>query len=92
MRRFRDLQKSRGVHMKISSFVHRIVLFSLYEFYFDGFSYKVFNEAISALCMLYHLIFPHRGFLGDDLDYHGVFSYIFPLGFKEFYPDISMHI
>jgi hypothetical protein len=43
--------------------VHRIVLFSLYEFYFDGFSYEVFNEAISALCMSYHLVFPHRIFL-----------------------------
>jgi hypothetical protein len=63
----------------------------------EGFSYKVFNEAMSALCMLYHLIFPRRGFFemisyGHTLDYHGVFSYIFPLGFKEFYPDISMHI
>jgi hypothetical protein len=47
--------------------VHRIVLFSLYEFYFDGLSYEVFNEAMSVLCMLYHLIFPHRGFLGDDI-------------------------
>jgi hypothetical protein len=29
---------------------------------------------------------------GHTHDYHGVFSYIFPLGFKEFYPDISMYI
>jgi hypothetical protein len=47
--------------------------------------------------MSYHLVFPHRGFLemilyGHTHDYHGVFSYIFPLGFKEFYPDISMYI
>jgi hypothetical protein len=77
--------------------VHRIVLFSLYEFYFDGFSYEVFNEAISALCMPYHLVFPTGVFLemilyGHTHDYHGVFSYIFPLGFKEFYPNISMYI
>jgi hypothetical protein len=45
-----------------------IVLYSfLYMSFTQGFSYKVFNEAISALCMLYHLIFPHRGFLGDDI-------------------------
>jgi hypothetical protein len=59
-----DLETCRnlgGVYERLI-FVHRIVLFSLYEFYFDGFSYKVFNEATSALCMLYHLIFPHRGF------------------------------
>jgi hypothetical protein len=31
-------------------------------------------------------------FYGHTHDYHGVFSYIFPLFFKEFYPDISMHI
>jgi hypothetical protein len=79
MRRFRDLQKTGGVHMKNYFFVHRIVLFSLYEFYFDGFSYEVFNESISTLCMLYHLIFSttlcmlyqviflHRGLLGDDI-------------------------
>jgi hypothetical protein len=33
----------------------------------EGFSYKVFNEAISALCMLYHLIFSPPGFFRDDI-------------------------
>jgi hypothetical protein len=63
--------------------VHRIVLFSLYEFYFDGFSYEVFNEAISTLCMLYHLIFAHRGFLGDDiLRAYTCLSWCFLLNFR----------
>jgi hypothetical protein len=66
MRRFRDLHKSGEYIWKINPLC--IVLYSfLYEFYFEGFSYKVFSEAISALCMLYHLIFSHKGFLGDDI-------------------------
>jgi hypothetical protein len=43
------------------------------------------------------LFFPTGVFLemilyGHTHDYHDVFSYNFPLGFKEFYPDISMYI
>jgi hypothetical protein len=59
--------------------LYYIALFSLYEFYFKVFSYKVFNEAISALYIC-HIIqfFPLKVFFGDDIlrhcynDYHGV--------------------
>jgi hypothetical protein len=37
--------------------------------FFDGFSYEVFNEAISTLCMLYHLVF-NRLMNGDPLYIH----------------------
>jgi MFS family permease len=55
MRGFLSSFPNVGSHLYIYCTLHRL------------FQYKVFNEAIPALCMLYHLIFPHRGFLGDDI-------------------------
>ena len=49
IRRLRDLQGSGGeISYMLPCPNHHIALFSSYEFYSQGFSYEVFNEAILA--------------------------------------------
>ena len=56
---------------------HHIALFSLYEFFPLGFSYKVFNEAISTKDYVISSIFLHRGFWWTILEYKMHFTLFF---------------
>ena len=63
MNLLQGLQVSEGESLwLITCCKHHIALFSLYEFFPLGFSYKVFNEAISTQGYVISSIFPHMGF------------------------------
>jgi hypothetical protein len=69
----------------ITCYKHHIALFSLYEFFCWGFSYKVFNETISTQGYIIPSIFPHRGFwwtiLGHKMHCTLFFVWVFHLWF-----------